>query len=48
MLPGALQLEDSLCWRWLCAEGVIALEFLSARLGEKGLGLGSVESVLVD
>lgn len=33
---------------WLCAQGVVALEFLSARLGEQRLGLGPVNRLLVE
>jgi hypothetical protein len=36
----ALQLEGTLGWCWPCSKGVIALEFLSARLGKERLGLG--------
>lgn len=33
---------------WLCAQGVVALEFLSAGLGEQRLGLGPVDELLVE
>lgn len=40
-----LQLETGLgCW-WLCPQGIVALEFLSARLGEQGLRLSPEEDV---
>jgi hypothetical protein len=45
-----LQLENSLGWCWLCPQGIVALEFLSARLGEQGLRLspeGDVSSLLL-
>lgn len=31
----------ALALSWLCAEGILALEFLSARLGKEGLWFGS-------
>jgi hypothetical protein len=40
-----LQLETGLGWCWLCPQGIVALEFLSARLGEQGLRLGPGEDV---
>lgn len=40
-----LQLETGLGWCWLCPQGIVALEFLSARLGEQGLRLGPEEDV---